>query len=65
MNYASVREALEAMSVNSELHVITLLGSSLKNLADETLPSLHRCVKNLCKLSVENDRLSVNSVDAL
>lgn len=37
VNYASVREALEAMSVNSELHTITLLGSSLKREADETL----------------------------
>ena len=37
VNYASVREALEAMSVDAELHTITLLGSSLKNIADETL----------------------------
>ena len=37
VNYASVREALEEMSVDSELHTITLLGSSLKKEADETL----------------------------
>ena len=40
VNYASVREALEEMSVSdedSELHTITLLGSSLKKEADETL----------------------------
>ena len=40
VNYASVREALEEMSVSSkdsELHTITLLGSSLKTIADETL----------------------------
>ena len=37
VNYASVREALEKMSVNSELHTTGLLGSSLKTIADETL----------------------------
>ena len=40
VNYASVREALEEMSVSAvetELHTITLLGSSLKLEADETL----------------------------
>ena len=40
VNYASVREALEEMSVSrkdSELHGMTLLGSSLKKEADETL----------------------------
>lgn len=40
VNYASVREALEEMSVSgadSQLPIITLLGSSLKSTADETL----------------------------
>lgn len=40
VNYASVREALEEMSVSAveaELHTMTLLGSSLKKEADETL----------------------------
>ena len=40
VNYASVREALEEMSVlreDSELHTITLLGSSLKKETDDTL----------------------------
>lgn len=37
VNYANVREALEQISVLSELHTTTLLGSSLKLEADETL----------------------------
>ena len=37
VNYASVRDALEEMSVNSEPHIMYLLGSSLKKEADETL----------------------------
>ena len=37
VNYASVRDALEQISVTSELHRSTLLGSSLKSTADETL----------------------------
>ena len=37
VNYASVREAVEEMSLESELHTTTLLGSSLKKEADETL----------------------------
>ena len=37
VNYASVRDALEQISVTSELHTTTLLGSSLKTTADETL----------------------------
>ena len=37
VNYASVRDALEAMAVGSELPQIGLLGSSLKKEADETL----------------------------
>ena len=37
VNYASVRDALEEMAVESELPQIHLLGSSLKKEADETL----------------------------
>lgn len=37
VNYASVRDALEEMAVSGELHITTLLGSSLKNNSDETL----------------------------
>ena len=37
VNYASVRDALEEMSVNTEPPIIYLLGSSLKKEADETL----------------------------
>ena len=37
VNYASVRKAVEEMAVDSELHTTTLLGSSLKKEADETL----------------------------
>ena len=37
VNYASVRDALEQISVQSEPHKMTLLGSSLKTTADETL----------------------------
>ncbi len=37
VNYASVRDALEEMAVESELPLIHLLGSSLKKEADETL----------------------------
>ena len=37
VNYASVREALQKMSLDGELHESNLLGSSLKSTADETL----------------------------
>ena len=37
VNYASVRDALEKMSLDAELHEIGILGSSLKKEADETL----------------------------
>lgn len=37
VNYASVRGALEDMSLDAELHEMGLLGSSLKKEADETL----------------------------
>jgi len=37
VNYANIREAVEEMSLESELHIPTLLGSSLKKEADETL----------------------------
>ena len=37
VNYASVREALEQICVSGELHTTTLLGSSIKKEADETL----------------------------
>ncbi len=37
VNYANVRDALEQISVSTEPHKMTLLGSSLKKEADETL----------------------------
>ena len=37
VNYASVRDALEKMSLDAELHEIGILGSSLKKEADATL----------------------------
>lgn len=37
VNYASVRQAVEEMSLSAELHRGHLLGSSLKKIADETL----------------------------
>ena len=37
VNYASVRQAIEEMSIKSELHKRDILGSSLKKEADETL----------------------------
>ena len=37
VNYASVREALQKMSLDGELHESNLLESSLKSTADETL----------------------------
>ena len=37
VNYASVRQAVEEMSLSAELHRGHLLGSSVKNIADETL----------------------------
>ena len=37
VNYASVREALQKMSLDGELHETGILGSSLKSTADETL----------------------------
>ena len=37
VNYSSVREALQKMSLDAELHERSLLGSSLKKTSDETL----------------------------
>ena len=37
VNYASVREALQKMSLDGELHETSFWGSSLKKEADETL----------------------------
>ena len=37
VNYASVRQAVEDMSLSAELHTTTFLGSSLKSEKDETL----------------------------
>ena len=37
VNYASVREALQKMSIDAELHKTGLWGTSLKNTKDETL----------------------------
>ena len=37
VNYASVREALQKMSLDGELHKTGLWGTSLKNTKDETL----------------------------
>ena len=37
VNYANIKQAVEEMSLSAELHTTTLLGSSLKPLADETL----------------------------
>ena len=37
VNYASVREAVQKMSLDSELHETGFLGSSIKNTTDETL----------------------------
>lgn len=37
VNYANIKEAVEEMAVTAELHTTTLLGSSLKTTADETL----------------------------
>ena len=37
VNYANVKEALEDISLESELHILHLLGSSLKKEKDETL----------------------------
>ena len=37
VNYANIKEAVEEMSLESELHVMGILGSSLKSTADETL----------------------------
>ena len=37
MNYASVREAVEEMSLESEMHINGLLGSSVKKETDATL----------------------------
>ena len=39
VNYASVRDALQKMSLDHELHESGLLGSSLKNEKSETLSS--------------------------
>ena len=37
VNYASVREALQKMSLDGELHETMFLSGSLKNTSDETL----------------------------
>ena len=37
VNYASVREAVQKMSLDGELHETSLLGTSLKSTKDETL----------------------------
>ena len=37
VNYANIKQAVEEMSLASELHTTSLLGSSLKPVADETL----------------------------
>ena len=37
VNYANIKQAVEEMAVDSQLHVPLLLGSSLKSIADETL----------------------------
>ena len=37
LGYARVRDALEKMSLDAELHLPGLLGTSLKNTKDETL----------------------------
>ena len=37
VNYASVRDAVQKMSLDGELHETMFLGSSLKNTKDETL----------------------------
>ena len=37
VNYQNVRQAVEAMAVSTELHISTLLGSSIKNTSDEAL----------------------------
>ena len=37
VNYANVRQAVQKMSLDAELHTNNILGSSLKPLADETL----------------------------
>ena len=37
VNYASIRDALQKMSLDSELHESNLLGSSIKKIKDETL----------------------------
>ena len=37
VNYASVRDALQKMSLDAELHKTGLWGTSLKNTKDETL----------------------------
>ena len=37
VNYQNVRQAVEAMAVSTELHISTLLGSSIKATSDEAL----------------------------
>ena len=37
VNYQNVRDAVEAMAVNSQLHINDILGSSIKNTSDEAL----------------------------
>ena len=57
VNYASVRDALEKMSLDAELHEIGILGSSLKKEADATL-FLELALRgyDLSKLRDENQR---------
>ena len=37
VNYQNVRDALEAMAINAQLHITDLLGSSIKTTSDEAL----------------------------
>ena len=62
VNYASIREAVEEMAVTGELH-ISILGSSLKKVADETLflELAHRGY-NLSKLRNNNHRDTQNLI---
>ena len=51
VNYVSIKEAVEAMSIAGELHIIALLGSSMKKEKDDTLfPELARHGYNLSSL---------------
>ena len=57
VNYANVRKAVEEMAVSGELHITTLLGSSLKKETDETLfLELARRGYDLSSLRDDHDR---------